>query len=387
MKETGSNQVSDLPSRSKLDLAQRTSTRIADLKFLSSQILTGSGRLLVLQVGKSLNGCLVAGNQIFHGTGEAISSETTETWRFASTLVGESTPATLNIIVSWTKNKGTGSFAIARGRRKGGGRINALLRQDPDAKQAKDEEDAFDKECGKLVSTTTFTNEDPGGKHKTQWLLHHFERCDFLRQIDDDEKPIGRPVEPKHDGAGAPFTKGGVTVTPLSLPLNSDLVGKTTEKRSGQLRIFYVTGCKKSRVVQYVKSGVTFKPPESDKNAKMPKDSGNDWHLDSADPYPGALVNKNGDTVVSDIPAAYESEVADAADVKSLPKGATAAYTWQLETFIYCDGSLILWFSWGGSVIFTMGDNGKLTPGAPSVDPPKQHGLDEASQSDGNKKK
>ena len=386
MKENTSNQVGDFPTRSKVNLAPLTLTRVADLRFLSKQLPKGTCRLLVSQDGKSLTGCLMLRNQIFHGSGEVISDGRTETWLFASSLVGEARPASLNISISWTKNRGTGSFAIARGRRNGGGRLKALLRQEQGDGPAKDE-DALAKKCGKFISRTSFTNEDPEGKHKTQWVLLHFQKCDFLKQIDDDEEPIGGTVEPKRDGTGAPFTKGGVTVTPLSLSLNSSPVGKTTEKRSGQVRIFYISGCKNTRVVQYVKSGVTFQPPETDKNAKMPKDSNNDWHLDIADPYPGAIVNDNGDTVVSDIPAAYESEVAQAANVKSLPKGATATYTWELETFIYCDGNLLLWLSWGGSVVFTMGDDGKLTPGAPSVDPPKQHGPDEASQSDGNKKK
>jgi hypothetical protein len=246
-----------------------------------------------------------------------------------------------------------------------------------------DDEDPFTKKCGEFISRTAFTNEDPGGGHKTRWVLLHFARCDFLKQIDDEENPIGATIELT---AGTEITKGGVKLRPLSTPLNSSPIGKTTEKRSGQIRIFYLTGCKDARIVQYAKSGITFKPPDSDKTAKMPKDTSNDWHLDQGDPYKGAVKNDRGDTVSTDIPAAYEDAVANNADVKSLPKGATATYTWALETFFYCDGNLVLWLSWGGSVTFTMGDGGTLTPGAPTVDPAKEHGPDEGSQSAGNKK-
>jgi hypothetical protein len=304
-----------------------------------------------------------------------------ETWRFSSTVAGEKQLAALSLIIRWTRDRGTGAFAFARARQRGGGLLRAaLLLQDG----GDDEKAAFDKKCGKFVSRTSFTTEDPGSKHKTHWVLFHYEKCDFLKQIDDNEQMIGSAIELTR---GAEINKGGAKALPLSTPLSSSPVGKTTEKRSGQIRIFLLTGCKNARVVQYVKSSLTFRPPESDKNAKMPKDSPGDWHLDGADPYPGAIKTDTGDTLVSDVPAAYESEVADSADVKSLPKGATATYTWSLETFFYCDGNLLFWISWGGSVTFTMGDDGKLTPGTPAVDQEKEHGKDEVSQSPGNPKK
>ena len=205
--------------------------------------------------------------------------------------------------------------------------------------------------------------------------------------MDDNDEPVGKPAKLTNDGPdGKVYKKGGVTVIPLSQPLASSPVGEN-EKRSGQVRIFYITGCTDAKVVQYVKSTKTFKPSPSDKNAKMPGDVVNDWHLDTADPYPGAKKNDDGDMISSDIPAAYKSEVASPADVKKLPKGATVTWTWILETFVYCDSKLLAWITWGGSVTFTMGDDGKLTPGAPTVDPPKLHGPDEVSQSAGNPKK
>jgi hypothetical protein len=163
-------------------------------------------------------------------------------------------------------------------------------------------------------------------------------------------------------------------------------VGTTQEKRSGQFRVFYVEGCKKSKVVQYAWGARKFKPPPGDPSASVPQDITDPWHLDGADPYPGAQANGD-DVISSDIPASYQSLIEADASVRSLPKGATVTDYWVLETFFYCDGALIAWVTWGGSVTFTMGDGGKLTADEPKIDAPKFHGPDEPSQSPGNPKK
>jgi hypothetical protein len=297
--------------------------------------------------------------------------------RFASVEADAGKPASLTLLLPWTARRGEGAFSYGVGRRGGGGLLKCLWLGD---------DDDFKKECGELISIQDVECSDPGGKHKSKLKYYHYERCDFVFWLDKDGEKIKPLVQLTNDGPGGkPYTKGGVTITPLKQPLASQPVGDD-EKRSGHLRIFYVNGCKNCKVVQYAKTTRTFKPPADNPSAKMPEDVPDEWHLDSADPYPGANKNDEGDTVIGDIPAGYESEIAKAADVKKMPKGGTVTYKWSLETFIYCDGKLFAWIEWGASVTFTMGDGGKLTPGAPAVDPPKFHGPDEYSQSKGNPK-
>ena len=96
------------------------------------------------------------------------------------------------------------------------------------------------------------------------------------------------------------------------------------------------------------------------------------------------MVNDKDHTISSDIPAVYESVAADTDAAKKMPAGSTVTYGWALETFIYCEGRLLAWVAWGGSVTFTKGNDGTLTPGAPSVATPVFHGPDDVSQSAGN---
>lgn len=348
-------------------------TRAADLRFDPKALLPphdGPATLLVSAQDARVTGFVTLGKQVFRGAGEILQAKTGPVLRFSSLAAGPDKLGSLSFTLPWTSGRADGVFACGLG----GGTLNAMWWwQDP-----------LTKECGNLISAQVIECSDPEGGNKSKFRYYHYERCDFVVWLDAQDQPILPPVRLTNDGPnGAPYTRGGVTITPLSQPLASRPVG-ANEKRSGQLRIFYVTGCKDARIVQYVRSTKTFAPPASDPTATMPANVTADWHRDGGDPYAGAQVNANGHTISSDIPAAYESAVADANDVKTIPAGATVTYGWTLETFIYCEGKLLAWVTWGGRVTFTKGNDGKLTPGAPSVDVPVFHGPGEFSQSAGN---
>jgi hypothetical protein len=238
-------------------------------------------------------------------------------------------------------------------------------------------------DCGAELSRQLITVSDPENTNTSQFVLWRFERCEFIVWVVNGRavKDSLTRLEPDNSN-GQPYQHGGVTVTAGKLPLSGAPVG--TDRRSGMLRIFRVTGCQKPSVTQYVTCSKHFTAPEGDPNATTPE-GGYDrpWDIDTADPYPGAIVD-GGIVISSDIPAVYESVMEEADAQNPIPPGTTITYTWRFETFFRCDGVLIGWVAWGLTVVFTKGADGKFTRGAPQVDPPQFHGPGDYSQSAGN---
>ena len=351
----------------------------ADLIFAPDERLPAHPRpatLVLTARGLRVNGYLVVGRHLFRGTGAIEDAEGTLSLRFSATGIGDAAAISFGLAFPLARGENSGVFACATVAANFGGFLQVFCwqEQDPLAR------------CGNLLSRQDITFSDPDGKHVTRYRYLHFERCNFIWRIDEQDKRIGEIIELTNDKAeGGAHTSGGVTVTPVKAPLISEPIGEG-ETRSGHIRIFYVEGCISPRVTQYAKSGVTFNPPPESPGAQVPADDVNDWHRDGADPYAGAQINSSGHIVSSDIPAVYEHMMAQADDIKSLPSGATATYTWSLETFFFCNGRLLAWVSWGAQVTFTMGADGKLTPGAPVVNPPQFYGPGEYSHSGGNPK-
>lgn len=323
---------------------------------------------------------IVLGRNLYWGN-LTIESGEGEVWSVAAASQGTRQQSFLNFVLAWEQNIATGSYTISGGRVVKGGHLKgALLQEGGKPKPAKDP-------CGVKLWTQIIESLKKDGTHDFWYIYEHWENCDKIQffQISDDGKKVLHLIgEEITLTPGKSITKGGMTITPISHTLNDTKVSDK-DKISGQAGFFYISGCEDASVVQYASNKRTFTAPKNDPTAKLPDGDSEDWHLDGGNPYPGTVKEAGKGTVSTDFPGAFPDDVAGEAKVKQLPSGAQVTYTWILETFFYCDKKLVAWASWGQSVTYTMGDNGKLTPGAPSPDPAKFHDPTEKSQSPGNK--
>jgi hypothetical protein len=330
--------------------------------------------------GRALDGVVLSGAGAFFGEGQVTGHGEHERWIFSSSSRNAHGDAFFNFV--FFPRRGGGAFVLADQHRAGGGPFGGVLFQE--------KPQANPNPCGKLLWEHYYESSDENGQHIVRYHWWHYENCDDIQFVDtkgsDDPKnfvTLGPVRRLKRDGKKAPFVKPPVTITPLSTPLNGDEIGPG-EKRAGQLRLFYIAGCAKPRVVQFVKNSRTFKAPAANAAATMPKDTSGAWQQDGADPYSGQMPDGEGQNAVEDIPGQDVAGLANDPDVKGCPDGTVVTLTWEFETFFFCDGKLLTWASWSMTLTFTVA-SGVPTPGAPTVGDPEFHDPSEKPQSPGPK--
>jgi hypothetical protein len=261
--------------------------------------------------------------------------------------------------------------------------------------------------CGKFLWRDEFTfritGASPGSTERVRVKVEVYEKCTRVTFLSTEEghAVISGPIEIKPDGS-SPWTKEGKTVTAFDIPLDNQLIGKTGDKkdnkRSGEIKVFTVSGCKNPRIVQYYVKKSTLTYQDGKKEEESEPQTG--WKLDGGDPFPSSLKPKDAaggtpaDTGgILDVPGVSIDGLNNEELIKKLKShgDGTAELTieWKFETFFYCDGKLIGWTSKGMTLKASWKvKDGKVDPAAvekPTLDAPKWHDPTEKSQSPGNK--
>jgi len=232
-----------------------------------------------------------------------------------------------------------------------------------------------DRDCGNLLWTDESNYGSGVGRMRIR--IEKYERCVKYYFMDTTQTPP-QPIQafPGVVKPDATTVRGGVTVTAFNDAVINVTVKNTAQKHCGELKVFTIEGCTNSRVVQHVKETRSIIRPDG----TVAGTNGHNWMQDGPDPFAGTIPNQNA---AMDMPGVDPATAQNNPNYQALGDGYRIKVEQWFETFFYCDGNLIGWYSWKQEIQFPV-KGGVVGKGIPYPSKPVWHDAGSAvSQSGG----